>query len=195
VVDQAPVIDLPTCGFTKPFRMQRLLAQGFIVVLRRVEFFLVLTIGNLMQKQANAVAMLSLLLVTASTAMASTVPQSLRIALKDSTTDPSISHMSIVVDMQTIRQGRITLHAENLSKSLVHEVVVVRDDSKTQLPFDGKADRVVESRVHRVGEIADLGPGKSGEVTLALKPGKYVLLCNEPGHYKDGMLATLTVTK
>ena len=44
-----------------------------------------------------------------------------------------------------------------------------------------------------LGEIADLAPGKTGELTLNLGPGTYMLLCDEPGHYKDGMAAKLVV--
>lgn len=50
-----------------------------------------------------------------------------------------------------------------------------------------------EKRVKRLGEIADLKPGKTGKLTLNLKAGNYVLFCNQPGHYKDGMVAKLSV--
>jgi len=59
--------------------------------------------------------------------------------------------------------------------------------------MDAKHARVIESRVRRLGEIADLAPGKSGKLTLTLKSGTYVLFCNEPGHYQDGMFTRLTV--
>jgi uncharacterized cupredoxin-like copper-binding protein len=32
-------------------------------------------------------------------------------------------------------------------------------------------------------------------LTLRLKPGKYLLLCNEAGHYKAGMVTVFTVTR
>ena len=84
-------------------------------------------------------------------------------------------------------------HAVNQSKNLVHEVIVARDDGANELPMDDKHTRVNERRVQRLGEIADLAPGKSGKLTLNLKPGTYVLFCNQPGHYHDGMSAKLTV--
>jgi uncharacterized cupredoxin-like copper-binding protein len=133
----------------------------------------------------------SLLLTAAGAAGAATTAQTLGIKLQDPSTDSSIAHMRIVLDQQTIKPGRVTLRAENQSKNLVHEVIIGRDDGAKELPMDAKHDRVVESRVRRLGEIADVAPGKSGNLTLNLKPGNYVLFCNQPGHYQDGMVARL----
>ncbi len=138
-------------------------------------------------------ALCSLLLVVAGTAGAATPAHTLGIKLQDPSTDSSIAQMRIVLDQDTIKPGRVTLHAENQSKNLVHEVIIGRDQGAKELPMDAKQDRVIESRVRRLGEIADLGPGKTGKLTLNLKPGTYVLFCNQPGHYQDGMVAKLTV--
>jgi uncharacterized cupredoxin-like copper-binding protein len=135
----------------------------------------------------------SLLFVVTTAAGAAAPAQALEITLQDSTTDPSIAHMRIVLDQATIKPGRVTFHAVNQSKSFVHEVLFARDDEAKELPLDAKHNRVVESRVRRLGEISDLAPGKTGKLTLNLKPGTYVLFCNQPGHYKDGMIAKLVV--
>ena len=135
----------------------------------------------------------SMLLVAANAPGAAGAAESLGIKLQDSSTDTSIAHMRIVLDRATIAPGRVTIHAENQSKNLVHEVIVGRDDGAAELPMDAKHARVIESRVRRLGEISDLAPGKSGKLTLDLKPGRYVLFCNQPGHYQDGMAAKLTV--
>ena len=132
-----------------------------------------------------------LLLVTSSAGGAST--QLLGIKLQDPSNDPSIAHMRIVLDHDTVKPGRITLQAENQSKTLVHEVLVVREAAKGELPFDAKSDRVIEQRVHSLGEISELAPGKTGKLTLNLKAGTYLLFCNQPGHYKDGMITKLVV--
>lgn len=136
-------------------------------------------------------ALCSLLLAGA--ANAAFASESLDIKLQDSSTDPSITHMRIILDHSALKPGRVTLHAENQSKTQVHEVLIARDDGAKELPFDAKHDRVIESRVRRLGEIADLAPGKTGKLTLNLKPGTYLLFCNQPGHYKDGMLAKVIV--
>jgi uncharacterized cupredoxin-like copper-binding protein len=140
------------------------------------------------------VSMLCSLLYVVTTAAGAAAPaQSLEIKLQDPSTDPSIAHMRIVLDQEKIKPGLVTLNAENQSKNLVHEVIIGRDDGAKELPMDAKHARVIESRVRRLGEIADLAPGKLGKLTLNLKPGTYVLFCNQPGHYQDGMFTKLTV--
>jgi len=42
--------------------------------------------------------------------------------------------------------------------------------------------------------VSELAPGKSGVLRIALKPGKYILYCNAPGHYALGMWTEITVT-
>jgi len=124
---------------------------------------------------------------------ASTPAQVLHVKLQDSSTDPSIAHMHLAVDPGALKPGRVTIQAENQAKSLVHEVIVMRDPGSKALPFDAKQDRVNEARIRSLGEVSELAPGKTGKLTLNLKPGTYLLICNQPGHYKDGMTAKVTV--
>lgn len=144
-------------------------------------------------RRLTLLAVSSLLLLPSFAAQALAPAQVVGIKLLDSTANPAITEMRIVLDRDAIKPGRVTLEAVNESKSLTHEVLVVRDDAGKPLPFDSKQARVAEGRIHSLGEISDLGPGKSGKLTLDLKPGTYLLFCNEPGHYKDGMQAKLTV--
>lgn len=53
---------------------------------------------------------------------------------------------------------------------------------------DGEA-----SEAGSVGEVDDLAPGASKDLTLTLPAGHYALICNVPGHYAGGMHADLTV--
>jgi len=54
---------------------------------------------------------------------------------------------------------------------------------------DGTADET-----NAVGEAPDIEAGATKSVTLDLKAGKYVLLCNLPGHFAGGMWTTFTVS-
>jgi len=104
--------------------------------------------------------------------------------------------MVIKTDTPTVKAGRVTLQALNQSKELVHEVLVVAaPPAGRELPYDTKKDAVIERRVHSLGEIPDLKPGARGKLTLNLRPGTYLLLCNQPGHYKAGMSTSLVVQK
>lgn len=144
-----------------------------------------------MEKRLGLLVLVSLQLA-AFAAAAAVPPQVVGIKLEDATVDPALAHMRIVLDRDTVKPGPVTLQAVNASKTLTHEVLVVRDTGKS-LPIDSKHERVVEKRIHSLGEISDLPPGKTGKLTLNLKPGTYLLFCNQPGHYQDGMQAKLTV--
>ena len=118
------------------------------------------------------------------------------ITLQDPSGDSSLSGMVIKTDTPMVKAGRVTLQAVNKSNEVVHEVLVVPAPSGgKELPYDTKKDTVIEKRVHSLGEISDLRPGAHGKLTLNLKPGTYLLLCNQPGHFKAGMSTSLVVEK
>ena len=107
-----------------------------------------------------------------------------------------LSGMKMTATPDTVKTGRVTIHATNQSKGLIHEVVVVRPPGNgATLPYDDKTGKVVEKRIRRLGEVSDLAAGKSGSQTLQLTPGGYLLICNQPNHYKAGMWTKLTVTR
>ena len=133
------------------------------------------------------------LFLAACVAGAGAPAQVLGVKLEDSSTDPAIAHMRITLDQATLAPGRVTFEATNESKAPKREVVVVSDRGTGELPIDTQHDRVNEHAVRRLGEIADLAPGKTGKLTLNLGPGTYLLLCNDPGHYKDGAVAKLVI--
>jgi uncharacterized cupredoxin-like copper-binding protein len=122
--------------------------------------------------------------------------QIIAITLQDPSVDPSNSGMLIKTDTMKVKAGRVTLEAVNQSKDLVHELLVVPSPSNgKELPYDIKTNTIIEKRVHSLGEISELKPGARGKLTLNLKPGTYILLCNQPGHYKSGMSTKLVVEK
>lgn len=129
------------------------------------------------------------------TAQAATT-QTVHLLLLDSSADPTVAGMVIKSDTATVKAGKVTFEAVNQSKNLVHEVLVIPAlaQGKT-MPYDVKEDKVIEKQVHPLGEIGDLKPGAKGKVTLTMKPGKYLLFCNEAGHLKAGMVWPLLVEK
>ncbi|MDB5540937.1 MAG: hypothetical protein JWQ89_2664 [Devosia sp.] len=102
--------------------------------------------------------------------------------------------MTITASSDKIGPGEVTFSVANQSSELIHEMIVatVRDPS-APLSYIDADFQVDEDAIQVLGEVPDLEPGKSGELTLALDPGTYVLFCNMPGHYKAGMWATITV--
>ena len=117
------------------------------------------------------------------------------VLLQDLSTDGSIKGMRMTAEPSMVRAGTVTFRVSNASKRLVHEMIVVMPPASGKpLPYDAPKDLVVESRIHSMGEVSERNPGQSGTLTLRLKAGKYLLICNQAGHYKGGMWTTLTVT-
>lgn len=102
--------------------------------------------------------------------------------------------MSVVVDQNTVPAGKVTFNVTNVSKGTIHEMLVspIKDENAV-LPFIDNENRVDEEASGDLGEVSELDPGKSGALTLDLKPGMYILFCNVPGHYTAGMWTTITV--
>jgi uncharacterized cupredoxin-like copper-binding protein len=138
-------------------------------------------------------ALLVPLALSCQAALATTVVNA---RLMDPSTNASVSKMQIALDRDTVPAGKVTFRAVNESKDQIHELIVVRTDAaRTALPYDDRKNEVIEKRIHHLGEIADLKPGAKGTMTLNLRPGPYAVICNQPGHFKAGMMAALTVTK
>jgi uncharacterized cupredoxin-like copper-binding protein len=104
--------------------------------------------------------------------------------------------MGIKLSQDSVVAGVVTFKVTNASKDTVHEMIVMymKDPSKA-LPYIDNENRVNEDKSADKGEVSELDPGKSGSLTVALKPGKYLLICNVPGHFDAGMWTELTVTK
>ncbi len=123
-------------------------------------------------------------------------PTVVHVDLMDPSTGPSVKSMMIKTDRQSVKAGPVTFMVSNDSKNLVHEMIVVSvTDPNTPLHYDLKDDRVIESKIKDLGEASDLPPGQKKTLTLALKPGTYILMCNQPAHYKTGMKVNLTITQ
>lgn len=110
--------------------------------------------------------------------------------------DMSKAPMFIKADRKTVKAGKVTFAVSNVSRALVHEVVIsaIADENET-MPYLNGENRVDEEHGSHLGEVSELEPGQSGALTINLKPGKYLLYCNIPQHFADGMWTTITVTK
>jgi uncharacterized cupredoxin-like copper-binding protein len=99
-----------------------------------------------------------------------------------------LTDFKITPSASTVSAGKVTFDATNSGKA-EHEMVVIRTDKRpSQLAKGNEA-----SEAGSVGEISETKPGASKSVTLNLKPGHYVLLCNVPGHFKAGMFKNFNV--
>jgi uncharacterized cupredoxin-like copper-binding protein len=104
--------------------------------------------------------------------------------------------MTLAPSPASVKAGRVTFQVHNAATIERHEMIVARvADPKAPLPYEEAKHRVIESKLQALGEVSGIKPGETKSLTLALKPGKYLLLCNHSGHYKAGMVAPFEVTR
>ena len=109
--------------------------------------------------------------------------------------------MRLSIDRSGVQNGPVSFIAVNAG-SINHELVILPlPDAQIvgTRQTDGE-DRVDEAT--SVGEASKtcgqgsgdgIAPGTKGWNTLDLKPGRYELVCNLPGHYNAGMYTQLTI--
>jgi uncharacterized cupredoxin-like copper-binding protein len=101
----------------------------------------------------------------------------------------------MILGRGTVHAGPVIFRVKNRSNDMVHEFLVVQTDlDPNALPMEEDETRVDEAKLKEVQELGDLDPGKSGEMRMMLKPGRYLMFCNQPGHFRAGMFAILVVT-
>lgn len=108
----------------------------------------------------------------------------------------SMAPMGIKASPVTAPAGIVTFHVTNSSKDTIHEMIVMYlADPTKPLPYIDAEQRVDEDKAGDKGEVSELDPGATGSLTVALKPGKYILICNVPGHFASGMWTEFEVTQ
>lgn len=100
-----------------------------------------------------------------------------------------LSDHSIATDHASVPAGHIVFSIHN-GGSGVHELAVVRADAAAdQLPYDSGSARATVTDI--VAEREAIVAGATKRLSVDLGPGRYVLICNVPGHYAAGMRVAL----
>jgi uncharacterized cupredoxin-like copper-binding protein len=93
-----------------------------------------------------------------------------------------LKEFKVIPTPVSAKRGVVVFSVRNAGK-VAHELVVLKTNVAA-----GKL-RVKRGRASlagRVGRVGPLKPGASRMLMLTLAAGKYVLLCNLPGHYQAG---------
>jgi uncharacterized cupredoxin-like copper-binding protein len=101
--------------------------------------------------------------------------------------------MGVKLSTDTVKAGKITFNVANDSQETIHEMLVIPLQEGANPIVDEKDAKIAEETAGSLGEVAETDPGKAGTLTLDLPAGKYLITCNLPGHYMNGMWSTLTV--
>lgn len=111
-------------------------------------------------------------------------------ALAASSRSVALSEFKVGLKKKSAAHGKVTFVVKN-NGEFEHELVVIRTGrSASKLPVSGKE----AGETGAVGEVEDVEAGTTKRLTLNLKQGHYVLICNIAGHYKSGMRADFTVS-
>lgn len=121
----------------------------------------------------------------AGSAVKPSAPPAVTVIMTDTSLQPSEG---------SVAKGKVTFTVTNKG-TMEHEFVVLKADlAPDALPIQSNATAVEENTdIHHIGELEDLQPGATKTLTLSLESGRYILLCNLPGHYLAGMYAGLDV--
>lgn len=100
----------------------------------------------------------------------------------------------ISLDPTSVASGETVFNITNEGPE-VHEFVVFKSDlAADDLPVDdeGLVDEAGEG-VELIGEVEDMEPDSTHDLTETLDAGNYVIICNIPTHYGRGMTTELVV--
>lgn len=108
--------------------------------------------------------------------------------------DMAMAKMGINASPQSVRPGPVTFKVTNLASKIIHEVIVAKlPDNVAKLDYDETTTMVKEETLQSFGSVKEIEPTRTAALTVILKPGKYLLYCNLPGHYMAGMWTVVEV--
>ena len=107
------------------------------------------------------------------------------VALQEGVVTATLTEFTIQLDRPSIAAGKVTFRVKNAGK-MEHELIVLKTDvAQDKIPVD-PANKAKVDETSSVGEVADVPAGEIKSAVIELTPGKYVLICNKPGHYAAG---------
>jgi uncharacterized cupredoxin-like copper-binding protein len=110
--------------------------------------------------------------------------------------DVTLETYKLTMSRNTAPAGDMVFHVTNKATDQTHEFVIFKTDLPAdQLPLtaDGVVDEEGQGVTH-IDEI-ELESGQSGDLSVKLEKGNYVMICNidtPTPHYMQGMYAAFT---
>jgi uncharacterized cupredoxin-like copper-binding protein len=104
----------------------------------------------------------------------------------DRTVEVSLTEWAVKPSKTSVKAGNVGFVVRNDGKQ-THELLVVNTTTQSgSIPVvDERA--VVQAAGPLTGAVENIGPGQEKTVTLQIGSSAYILLCNVPGHYEQGM--------
>lgn len=100
----------------------------------------------------------------------------------------------IILSTDRAKASAVEFHIKNSSDEMLHEFLISPwKGSINDLSYTDDKGQVIESKRSQLARGEDIKPCAEAILRLPLKPGHYVVFCDQPGHYKLGMVARFTV--
>jgi sulfocyanin SoxE-like protein len=109
----------------------------------------------------------------------------------DADVQVSLRDDAVALEPDSGAAGALTFAATN-DGTETHEIEIFSGDvDPSSLPIEGNVAST--EGLELVDEIEDITPGSSADLTVDLEAGTYVVMCNLPGHFANGMYASFEV--
>lgn len=132
---------------------------------------------------------LAMLLVLAAPAVAS-ASSAAPVGATATTVRTQLMEWMVMPSKSRVPAGKVTFVVTNTGE-VKHDLVVLRTNlAPSKLPMGGAEAK----EVGLVGKTPVFGPMQTRKLALTLKAGRYVLICNVPGHYMAGMRVAFRVS-
>ena len=99
----------------------------------------------------------------------------------------------ISIDRTEFEAGPITLYITNYSEKQPHEIALFRTDTPAEFLPRTLTDTVNTAFINAISSKVPVLAGETRKQLVNLSPGHYIILCNLPGHYDQGMYAEFDV--
>lgn len=104
-----------------------------------------------------------------------------------------VHEWAIELSATSAQAGEVKFTIEN-DGTIGHEFLVVKTDiAPGEIPLDGDHFAEPSDGLEVIDEIGEFKVETTETLTLNLEPGNYQVVCNLPGHYKNGMHLGFTV--
>jgi uncharacterized cupredoxin-like copper-binding protein len=100
----------------------------------------------------------------------------------------------VTLSEASANSGKFTFKVHNGGQEK-HEFVILKTDlNPDSLPQESGKIKEDTAGVEHVDELDGVDAGKDRNLTVDLKPGTYIFVCNIPGHAHQGMIAHFKIS-
>jgi uncharacterized cupredoxin-like copper-binding protein len=106
----------------------------------------------------------------------------------------TLDEYAVKLSQSSSSPGKVTFKVHNAGREK-HEFVILRTDlDQAALPQEAGKIKEESTGIEHVDELDGVDAGKEKTLTVDLKPGTYLFVCNIPEHAHQGMVARFKIS-